>query len=152
MNYHEKALRDLEVAKNYNSAQGNPSNDEGLYDIAAYHAQQAIEKELKHILHDVFGADETERKFKTHTIPALISQAEEYGVCVPDNVKAIAYDITAWEAKTRYPGGAKSNRDDINEAIQIYEEFSGYVKDNIDNIRTEGKTETGQEEEGKDEV
>ncbi len=30
MNYHEKALRDLEVAKNYNSAQGNPGNDEGL--------------------------------------------------------------------------------------------------------------------------
>ncbi len=61
MNYHEKAQRDLAVAKNYNSAKGNPDNDEGLYDIAAYHAQQAIEKELKYILHDIYGADEAER-------------------------------------------------------------------------------------------
>ena len=131
MNYHEKALRDLAVAKNYNSAKGNPDNDEGLYDIAAYHAQQAIEKELKYILHDIYGADETERKFKTHGIPALIDQVEDYNVIVPDEVKAIAYDVTGWEASTRYPGGAASDREEINDAIKVYENFAKYVAENV---------------------
>lgn len=131
MNYHEKAMRDLKVAKDYNSAIGNPDNDEGLYDIAAYHAQQAIEKELKYILHDIFDADETERKFRTHTLSALISQVEDYNVLVPDEVKAIAYDVTGWEANTRYPGGATANRDEINNVIQIFERFSKYIANNV---------------------
>ena len=133
MNYHEKALRDLAVAKNYNSAKGNPDNDEGLYDIAAYHVQQAFEKELKHILYDIYDADETERKFKTHMIPALISQVEEYDVTIPDDVKSIAYDITEWEANTRYPEGRTSDREEIKDAIRIYEDFSKYVEKEIEN-------------------
>ena len=73
MNYHEKALRDIMVARHYNSAIGNPNNDEGLYDIAAYHTQQAIEKELKHVLHDLFKADETERQNAYDTGPCFTS-------------------------------------------------------------------------------
>ena len=30
---------------------GNPSNDEFMYDISAYHTQQAVEKCLKYLLH-----------------------------------------------------------------------------------------------------
>ena len=135
MNYHEKGLRDIEVARHYNSAAGNPDNDEGLSDIAAYHAQQAIEKELKYVLHDLCGADETQRKFKTHTIPALISQVEEYNVNIPDDVKVIAFDLTEWEASTRYPGGAASNREEIADAIRAYEMLAKHIEENIDRRR-----------------
>ena len=137
MNYHEKALCDITAARHFNSAVGNPNNDEGLYDIAAYHAQQAIEKELKYILHDIFGADDTLRKFKTHFIPDLVSQVEEYNFSVPDDVKDIAYDITEWEASTRYPGGGTSDRNEIAEAIHVFENLAKYVEDVVENKELE---------------
>ena len=132
MNYHEKAVRDIKVATYYTSAVGNPDNDEGMYDIAAYHAQQGIEKEIKYILHDIFGADETEKRFRVHSIPSLISYVEEYGVVIPDEVKSIAYDVTEWEASSRYPGGAKTTRDEIQEAIGVFDELAQFVKEKVE--------------------
>ena len=48
MNYHDRAQAGIKIAKML--LDSNSSNDEAFYDAAAYHAQQGIEKELKHIL------------------------------------------------------------------------------------------------------
>ena len=55
---------DILTAKNNLSPVGNPTNDEYLYDISAYHAQQAVEKILKYILHDIYGVDDTQKNSK----------------------------------------------------------------------------------------
>lgn len=59
----ERADADIQLAEKLLSSQWNPSNDELMYDMAAYHAQQGIEKLLKYILHDIYGMDEGSRKF-----------------------------------------------------------------------------------------
>ena len=76
MNYHDRAVADFNTAKVLMSPQGNPANDGAMYDNAAYHVQQAFEKELKYILHDLLGVDDTTRDFRTHSIPNLIAQVE----------------------------------------------------------------------------
>lgn len=43
----ERADADIQLAEKLLSSQWNPSNDELMYDMAAYHAQQGIEKLLK---------------------------------------------------------------------------------------------------------
>lgn len=68
MNYHDRSEADIYAARILISPVGNPTYDEGIYDIAAYHVQQAIEKELKYLLHDIYGADDNSRSFRTHDL------------------------------------------------------------------------------------
>lgn len=127
MNYHDRSQADIKVAKYLISAQGNPSNDEGIRDIAAYHVQQAIEKELKHLLHDLNGVDDTTRRFKTHIIEELIQQAEELDLEIPDYVKEIAFDLSEWEAASRYSESSIAVTNEINDAISVYDRFVEYI-------------------------
>ena len=146
MNYHDRAIADIFVAKSLMSPFGNPTNDEGIRDIAAYHVQQGIEKEMKHILHDIKGVDDTTRSFKTHVIEDLIDQVEDNGVSVPDYVKEIAYDLSSWEATSRYSESSIAVSQDINDAITVYERFAEYVK----SLDEETGGETGEEAEDTD--
>ena len=41
-------------------------------DVASYLVQQAIEKSLKYLLHDVYGVDDTTRAFKIYNISRLL--------------------------------------------------------------------------------
>ena len=122
INYHNRAEDDIKVAKLLVTPVGNPTNDEGTLDIAAYHVQQAIEKELKHVLHDVYDISDETREFKTHIIDDLIDMVEsQTDYVVPDKVKEIALTITNWESKSRYPNSIVSNLNEIIEAIDIYD-------------------------------
>ena len=141
MNYHDRARADILVAKSLMSPSGNPTNDEGIRDIAAYHVQQGIEKEMKHILHDLKGVDDTTRSFKTHVIEDLIDQVENNGVSVPDYVKEIAYDLSSWEATSRYSESGIAVSQDINDAITVYDRFSEFVKSLEENAGEESNGE-----------
>ena len=132
MNYRDRGYADICVARTLISPFGNPTNDEGVNDIAAYHVQQAIEKEIKHILHDICGADDTARSFKTHNLSDLIGQVEEYGISIPEELIDLASDISDWEAATRYSGSVIANIEEIKEAIAIYERFTAFVKNQIE--------------------
>ena len=103
MNYLDRAMDDLDVAKLLLSPVDNPTNDAGKNDIAAYHLQQAIEKALKHVLHDIGGYDEMSKAFRTHNIASLIDLTEEEtSFVVPQTVKTISVLATLWEASARY--------------------------------------------------
>ena len=122
MDYHERAVIDIEVAKHYSSPQGNPNNDEGYLDVAAYHVQQGIEKILKHVLRDILGMSDESRSFRTHDIDSLISQVEgTTDLLIPDDIKIIAADVTTWEAGTRYGSSQLVELEKIHDAIRVFE-------------------------------
>ena len=123
MNYHDKAEADIKTAKLLISPQGNPTNDELLYDNGAYHVQQAYEKELKHILHDLLGADDTAREFRTHNIADLINQIENSGYNIPDEIKEISHDLSNWEANTRYNSDILVELNEINNVIDLFDKL-----------------------------
>ena len=148
MNYHDRAEWDIIVAKLLLLPENNPTNDEALTDYAAYHTQQAIEKELKHILHDIIGADDTTKEFKTHNIADLISQIEERGYGIPDTIKEIAHDLSEWEAGARYSINAIAQKNEIKDAINNYYklvERSQVIEKYIDDVppypQTKNKSE-----------
>ncbi|MCD7709106.1 MAG: HEPN domain-containing protein [Clostridiales bacterium] len=117
-----KADADINAAKLLLSLEGNPTNDEMLTDLAAYHAQQGIEKSLKYLLSTFGGIDETDKKFRTHQIPTLIALVKQY--CqfeVPDELVNMAPKISSWEAKTRYDDSPIAYIDEINHAIKLYD-------------------------------
>lgn len=116
--YLEHADADLYSAKLLLSPQGNPSNDEYILDIAAYHTQQSMEKYLKYVLHDLYGADETARSFKTHNILALILLTEAHTpYTVPQEIKDAAALVTSWESSTRYGVSPAAAQNTIADAI-----------------------------------
>ena len=131
MTYLDRALSDLKAAEICLKPAYNPSNDEGLLDICGYHIQQAVEKTLKYILHDMNGVDDTTRRFRTHDIVSLIVMVEsETAVVIPDAIKQIAVLLTQWEVTTRYPSGISTVRSELVETIAIAKPFvlSYYAK------------------------
>ena len=133
MNYHELGEGDILAAKSLISPAVNITNDERFYDIAAYHVQQAIEKELKYILHDLNDADDTTKDFRTHNIVSLCKQVEKYGISLPDDIKDIAFEISEWEAVSRYKGGVINNVSQIKSAIGVYDNLVEFVSRNLEN-------------------
>lgn len=120
-NYHDRAEGDIKTAKILISPISNPTNDEVINDNAAYHVQQAVEKELKYILHDILGEDDTTRKFKTHDIADIINQIEEKGYEISEDIKEIAYDLSEWETTSRYGTDIVASREEIINVIELYD-------------------------------
>lgn len=117
----ERADADIQAARLLLSSVGNPTNDERMTDLAAYHAQQAIEKLLKYVLHDGIGADNIAREFKTHNLFYLIDRIErESDFIVPDSLKEMADEITDWEANSRYGESFVSEKNKIQSAVEVY--------------------------------
>lgn len=117
-----RIIADIEVAKRCCYSKNNPTNDEYFYDVAAYHIQQAIEKELKYILHNIYGMDDISRRYRTHNISTLIIFLEKYDTeFIQEHQKLVdmADTITEWEASCRYGENIVSTRRDIEKAVLI---------------------------------
>lgn len=54
----ERANADILLAQYAISPEGNPTNDEYMIDMTAFHVQQTIEKTLKYVLQTKAGIDE----------------------------------------------------------------------------------------------
>ena len=118
----EEIRGDIKVARFLLSPVGNPSNDEYMYNLAAYHAQQAVEKALKAYLRDVYGEDESKRTFKIHEMPELRRRLEdEYHHEVHPVIARNADLITSWEASSRYGHSLVRMRDKIETIIDAAE-------------------------------
>lgn len=110
---------DIKTAETLCSPVGNPTNDEYIYDLAAYHTQQAVEKCLKYYLHDVYGEDDTARSFKTHNISTLILMLNKYGHQVSNELISMSDELTGWEASSRYGESLISTRENILKGINL---------------------------------
>lgn len=69
----DRADRDIYNARWLISPSGNPSNDELLDDMAAYHVQQGIENALKYALKMICGLDEAYKGYRTPRMMSLES-------------------------------------------------------------------------------
>ena len=133
MTLHDRALSDIKVAKQLISPVGNPTGDEGIYDIAGYHVQQGIEKELKYILVEECQYQEGELKQIGHDIDALVDKVEnETNIVLSDTLKWMASEITNWEAGTRYGSSAVVLIEDINNAIEEFETLQVQYQDLVE--------------------
>lgn len=126
-----RVIADIEVAKRCCNSTNNPTNDEYFYDVAAYHIQQAIEKELKYILHDIYGMDDKTKSFKTHNIGTLLNFIDKYNENFRQNhqeVMRMARKITKWEASCRYGENIVATRKDIQYTISLADNLLRDIK------------------------
>lgn len=118
-----RVIADIEISKRCCRSENNPTNDEYFYDAAAYHIQQAIEKELKYMLHDIYGMDDRSRSFRTHNISTLLLYLGRYNPeFVQDECQSLiemSDTLTDWEASCRYGENIVSTRRDIEKTIVI---------------------------------
>ena len=142
MNYLDRGDADYKIAKLLISPIGNPTNDERITDQAGYHIQQAVEKAIKHLIHDIGGVSDETKAFRTHNIDALILIAEENtGFGFPEELIEISSDLTSWEAGSRYNSSVVSNRIEIENAIEVYEKLIKV----IDNYEARDQSTASQE-------
>ena len=118
----DRAEADAAIARLLMSDNGNPTNDEMITDQAAYHAQQAVEKALK-FQTEMMGLPYR----KTHNLIGLISDLENNGFFVSDELKARAYIISGWEASSRYGDDFSAVKSDIEKAIELYEQLKDII-------------------------
>ena len=114
----DRAEADIAIAKLLLTPDGNPTNDEMITDQAAYHVQQAIEKILK-FQTEMMGIPYR----KTHNLIGLISELENNGFTVSDELKMRSFIISDWEASSRYNDDFIVVKSDIQKAIDLYEEL-----------------------------
>ena len=96
----------------------NSSNDELMQNIAAYHAQQAVEKIMK-ALKIKHGKEAT----ITHDITVLAKDLENMDVSIPECVKENDYDISSWATTIRYNTSFKTDHDlieSVNNASKVW--------------------------------
>lgn len=128
-----RVIADIEISKRCCRSENNPTNDEYFYDAAAYHIQQAIEKELKYILHNIYGMDDKTRSFRTHNISTLLLYLGRYNSDFVQNkcqsLIEMSDTLTSWEASCRYGEDIASTRRDIEKAITIAEDMLTKIQD-----------------------
>ena len=128
---------DVAIARILLSPEGNPTNDEMITDQAAYHVQQGIEKALKYQT-EIMGIPYR----KTHNLIGLISDLENHGFDVNQELKAKASIISDWEASSRYNDDFSAVRTEIEDAIKLYEDLK---EDILKRLEAEVKPEDDEE-------
>ena len=100
-------------------------------DVASYLVQQAIEKSLKYLLHDVYGVDDTTRVFKIHNISRLLDQLNEFDHNFVENhveLQILAGTVTEWEARSRYEDLLRSSYTEVRNALGVAEKLYDEVR------------------------
>ena len=118
----KRARSDIQIAKTLMTPAGNPTNDEMITDQAAYHIQQGIEKALKYQT-EISGIPYK----KSHNLIGRISDVEKTGFVVSNDLKAMAFQISDWEASSRYNDDFTVLREDMEKAINLYEELEEQI-------------------------
>ena len=90
----------------------NSGNDELMQNIAAYHAQQAVEKIMKGLLVKNGGFAGI-----SHNITELSKDMDELGITYPDWIHEKDDDISSWATTIRYNANFKSDHDEIQDVI-----------------------------------
>ena len=64
---------------------------------------------------------------KIHNLSGLIADVEQTGFTVDDELKAMAYQISDWEASSRYNDEFKVSIAEIQKAIDLYEKLEEHI-------------------------
>jgi len=97
----------------------------GLYDIACFSSQQAVELYLKGKIIDKSGS-----KPYTHSLVELLKIIEKLGNKVPDEIKRCAKELGEHYTQARYPDAriTEYERDEAERAIKCMEEILKYAE------------------------
>lgn len=93
-----------------------------MIDVMGYHVQQAIEKSIKYFLSNIYHESENTRKFKVHNIADLIDYLNEFDQDFIQNYEELmemAYEITSWEASSRYDEAIYADYSSVMKSIII---------------------------------
>ena len=118
VNLLERSEGDASLARLALNAQGGVTFDEVYDDLAAYHAQQAVEKAIKYTL-EMCGVPYR----KTHDIATLLAMLGDVGFPIPDVLILKAGTITSWEARCRYNDDFVALRSDVLSVLAGYDEL-----------------------------
>lgn len=102
-------------------------NEKATKGIAAYHAQQAIEKMVKSEIYRV-SPNINPRQMYTHKIPDLCNIAKINGIKIPRAIVANAQMYTDWEAAGRYDLHFSVRIDSIEKAIRLAQSWMKELK------------------------
>lgn len=102
----DRADRDIYNAKLLISPSGNPSGDELLDDMAAYHVQQGIEKALKYTLNTICGLDEDK-------------YSQEYYFMKNDNSAVDVFDYAVLNLDNIYAEDSSAEIDSRNNSYSV---------------------------------
>ena len=104
------------------SVRAKEGNEKATKGIAAYHAQQAIEKIIKSEIYKV-NPDISPRKMYTHKIYDLCAIAKTNHIDVPKGIKEKSYMYSDWEAAGRYDLHFSVRIDSIEKALRLAENW-----------------------------
>ena len=104
------------------SVRAKEGNEKAPKGIAAYHAQQAIEKIIKSEIYKV-NPDISPRKMYTHKIYDLCAIAKTNHIDVPKGIKEKSYMYSDWEAAGRYDLHFSVRIDSIEKALRLAENW-----------------------------
>ena len=117
------ARADIKAAKSALMAVKNKEgNEKATKGIAAYHAQQAIEKIVKSEIYKK-NPHINHRQMYTHKIFDLCNIAKNNGVKVPKQIVVNAQMYTDWEAAGRYDLHFSVRVDSIEKAVRLAENW-----------------------------
>jgi HEPN domain-containing protein len=97
----------------------------GLYDIACFSCQQAVELYLKGKIIDKSGS-----KPYSHSLVELLKIIEKLGNKVPDEIKKCAKELGEHYTQARYPDAriTEYEKDEAKKAIKCMEKILKYVE------------------------
>ena len=103
-----------------------------ITDQAAYHIQQGIEKALKYQT-EISGLPYK----KIHNLVGLITDVEATGFTVSNELKSMAFQISDWEASSRYNDDFTVLKEDLLKAVHLYEELETQILVNLESNTSE---------------
>lgn len=122
------AMADIKAAQSALKAVKNrEGNEKATKGIAAYHAQQAIEKIIKSEIYKV-NPNINPRQMYTHKIFDLCNIANMNGVKVPKEIWMNAQMYTDWEAAGRYDLHFSVRIDSIEKAVTLAQKWINDLK------------------------
>lgn len=117
------AMADIKAAQSaLNAVKNKEGNEKATKGIAAYHAQQAIEKIIKSQIYGV-NPNINPKQVYTHKIFDLCSIARINGINVPKDIVINAQMYTDWEAAGRYDLHFSVRVDSIEKAVRLAQEW-----------------------------
>jgi len=122
------AMADIKTAyAALNAVKNKEGNEKATKGIAAYHAQQAIEKMIKSEIYRV-KPNINPRQIYTHNIFDLCTIAGKIGIHVPKEIISNAQMYTDWEAAGRYDLHFTVRVDSVEKALRLAQQWMEKLK------------------------
>lgn len=122
------AMADIKAAQSaLEAVKSKEGNEKATKGIAAYHAQQAIEKIIKSQIYKI-NPNINPKQMYTHKIFDLCSIAKVNGIKIPKDIIINVQMYTDWEAAGRYDLHFSVRVDSVEKAIRLAQDWIDDLK------------------------